>query len=131
MRILLMEDNPIAQKSILFALDKIVKNIDMAENGKEGLELFNKHKYDLILLDMNMPIIDGYGVARKIRSIELGTKIHIPIIAIISNYLDKDIELIMQSGVDDYLNKPLKTNELIQKINSLSKKESNKIEHPK
>ncbi len=124
MRILLMEDNPIAQKSILFALDKVVKNIDMAENGKQGLELFNQNKYDLILLDMNMPILDGYEVAKKIRNIEQGTKIHIPIIAIISNYLVKDIELIMQSGVDDFVKKPLKTNEVIKKINSLNEKES-------
>ena len=79
-----MEDNPIAQKSIVFTLDKLVKKIDIAENGKHGLDLVFRNKYDIILLDMNMPLLDGYEVTKKIRSIEVGTKIHIPIIAIIS-----------------------------------------------
>ncbi len=120
MRVLLMEDNPIAQKSILFALDKLVKYLDIAENGKEGLEMFHKNKYDLILLDMNMPILDGYEVAKKIRSIELGSKFHIPIIATISSYLLKDTEAVLASGVDDILKKPLQANDLIKKINELS-----------
>ncbi len=120
MRVLLMEDNPIAQKSILFALDKLVKYLDIADNGKEGLELFYKNKYDLILLDMNMPIVDGYQVAKKIRSIELGTKIHIPIIATISSYLVKETDAVLASGVDDILKKPLSANDLIKKINELS-----------
>lgn len=122
MRILLMEDNPIAQKSIIVTLDKLVKNIDIAENGKQGLEMVFKNKYDIILLDMNMPLLDGYEVTKKIRSIEVGTKIHIPIIAIISNYLLKDVDKIFESGVDEYIVKPLKTNDLLKKVNLLSLK---------
>lgn len=122
MRVLLMEDNPIAQKSIVFALDKLVKNIDIAENGKQGLALVFKYKYDIILLDMNMPLLDGYEVTKKIRNIEVGTKIHIPIIAIISNYLIKDLDKIFDSGVDEYIVKPLKANDLVKKVNLLSLK---------
>ena len=117
MRVLLMEDNPMTQKTIMFTLSNVVKKLDIASNGKEGLDLFNIHKYDLILLDMNMPVLNGYEVARRIRNIEQGTRFHIPIIAVISDFLTKDVENIMASGVDEHLHKPLKVSELVNKIN--------------
>ncbi len=123
MRVLLMEDNPITQKSILFALDKTVKQLDMASNGREGLDLFFKNKYDLILLDINMPVMDGYEVALRIRTLEQGLHIHIPIIAIISDYLAKDVEKIIEGGIDDFIGKPFKTADLIKKLNLLSNRE--------
>ncbi len=123
MRVLLMEDNPITQKSILFALDKTVKQLDMASNGREGLDLFFKNKYDLILLDINMPVMDGYEVASRIRTLEQGLHIHIPIIAIISDYLAKDVEKIIEGGIDDFIGKPFKTADLIKKLNLLSNRE--------
>jgi len=119
MRVLLMEDNPITQKSIMFALDKLVKQLDIAENGKEGLDLFYTKKYDLILLDMKMPIIDGYEVAQRIRKLEVGANIKVPIVAVISVNSKKDIDKILKSGVDDYLEKPLKTNDLLKIVNKL------------
>lgn len=119
MRVLFMDDNPITQKTVLFSLNKITKTIDIADNGKEGLSLFFKNKYDLILLDMNMPIVDGYEVAKRIRNLEQGSKIHIPIIALVSNFLAKDIERVLVSGVDDYIKKPLKINDLLQRINKI------------
>lgn len=118
-----MEDNPITQKSILFALDKTVKQLDMASNGREGLDLFFKNKYDLILLDINMPVMDGYEVASRIRTLEQGLHIHIPIIAIISDYLAKDVEKIIEGGIDDFIGKPFKTADLIKKLNLLSNRE--------
>jgi len=127
MRVLIMEDNPVTQKSMMFTLDKAVKKIDVASNGKEGLELFNTNRYDLILLDMNMPIVDGYEVARRIRNIEQGTKFHIPIIAIISDFLSRDVDNIMASGVDEYMHKPLKISDLINKVNYLSSRDKKKL----
>jgi len=125
MRVLLMEDNPMTQKTITFTLDKMVKKLDIASNGKEGLEMFNTNKYDLILLDMNMPIVDGYEVARKIRKIEQGLKLHILIIAVISDFLSKDVDKIMVSGVDFHIHKPLTVGDLTNKINLFSKRYKN------
>jgi CheY-like chemotaxis protein len=119
MHVLLMEDNLITQKSILFSIEKTVRQIDIASNGKEGLDMFFKHKYDLILLDINMPVMDGFEVANRIRSLEQGTKIRIPIIAVISDYMSKDIEKILSSGADEYITKPFKTADLIKKMNTI------------
>jgi len=114
--VLLMDPNPITQKTILVALDNVVKKIDLVDNGKNGLDLFVKNKYDIILTNINMPIANGYVTAGKIRTIELGTRFHIPIIAIISDIQQKDINEILSSGIDDYILKPFKPNDLLYKL---------------
>jgi CheY-like chemotaxis protein len=124
MKVLLMEDNLITQKTILFTLEKSVKQIDIVGNGKDGLDLFFKQKYDLVLLDINMPIMDGYEVANRIRAIEQGTKAHVPIVAVISDYMAKDIQKILDAGVDEYIAKPFKMVDLIKKMNAIQARES-------
>jgi len=114
--VLLMDPNPITQKTILVALESTVKKIDIVDNGKNGLDLFVKNKYDIILTSINMPIADGYVTAEKIRNVELGTRFHIPIIAVISDIQLKDINKILSSGIDDYIQKPFKPNDLLYKL---------------
>lgn len=114
--ILLVEDNKINQKIMVLSLSKQVKNIDIAENGKEAIERFGTTKYDLILMDIQMPIMDGYKTTQKIRETESGTNSHIPIIAITANALSGDREKCIQSGMDDYISKPFQISFVLERI---------------
>ncbi len=117
--VLLVEDNLINQKIVLLSLKKLVKNIDVAVNGKEALDKFGTSKYDIILMDVQMPIMNGYVAAKKIREIEASTNSHTPIIAITANALLGDREECLAAGMDDYISKPFQIEVLIQKMRHL------------
>ncbi len=80
--ILLVEDNSINQKIVILSLKNKVKNIEVANNGKEALDKFGTSKYDLILMDIQMPVMNGIIATKKIRELEASTNTHTPIIAI-------------------------------------------------
>jgi len=117
--VLLVEDNLINQKIVFLSLKKLVKNIDVAVNGKEALDKFGTSKYDIILMDVQMPIMNGYTAAKKIREIESSTNSHTPIIAITANALMGDREDCLAAGMDDYISKPFQIEVLIQKMRNL------------
>lgn len=117
--VLLVEDNLINQKIVLLSLKKLVKNIDVAVNGKEALDKFGTSKYDLVLMDVQMPIMNGYTAAKKIREIEVSSNSHTPIIAITANALLGDKEECFAAGMDDYISKPFQIEVLIQKMRNL------------
>lgn len=117
--VLLVEDNLINQKIVLLSLKKLVKNIDVALNGKEALDKFGTSKYDIILMDVQMPIMNGYTAAKKIREIEASTNSHTPIIAITANALMGDRDDCLAAGMDDYISKPFQIEVLIQKMRYL------------
>jgi CheY-like chemotaxis protein len=119
LNVLLVEDNAINQKIVLLSLNKKVKQIDVANNGKEALEMFGKKKYDLILMDIQMPVMDGITATKKIREIESTTEERIPIIAITANALAGDRDHCLAAGADDYLSKPFQVDELVERIKSL------------
>lgn len=112
--ILLVEDDKVNQKIMTLSLDKFVKNIDVAENGKEALKHFSSTRYDLILMDIRMPLMDGFITTKKIREIEIETKSRVPIVAVTANALSGDREQCLDAGMDDYISKPFKVNELIK-----------------
>ena len=114
--VLLVEDNLINQKIVILSLKKLVKNIDVAANGKEALDKFGTSQYDIILMDVQMPIMNGYVATRKIREIESSTNSHTPIIAITANALLGDREESLAAGMDDYISKPFQIEVLIQKM---------------
>ncbi|MFW5721438.1 MAG: response regulator, partial [Bacteroidota bacterium] len=114
--VLLVEDNLINQKIVLLSLKKAVKNVDVANNGKEALDKFGSVKYDLILMDIQMPIMNGIVTTKKIRNIEKSTNTHTPIIAITANALLGDKEECLAAGMDDYISKPFQIDTLIKKI---------------
>ncbi len=118
-RILLAEDNIINQKIVLLSLQKVVREIDVAINGKEALELFGVKQYDLILMDIMMPVMDGIVATKKIREIESTGERHIPIIAVTANALAGDRENCLAAGVDDYIAKPFTAELLINKMRNL------------
>jgi len=109
-RILIAEDNFINQEIILGLLENSQIMIDIAENGEEAIQLHKKHEYTLILMDIQMPILDGYGAAEEIRKIDK----EIPIIAITASAMKEDVERTIQVGMNDHLNKPIDVNKLYE-----------------
>jgi CheY-like chemotaxis protein len=97
----------------------MVSHIDVAANGKEALEKFGTSKYDIILMDIQMPVMDGIIAARKIREIEASSNSHVPIIAITANALSGDRENCLAVGMNDYISKPFQVDILIQKMRAL------------
>ena len=114
--VLLVEDNLINQKIVLLSLKKAVKHVDVANNGKEALDKFGSVKYDVILMDIQMPIMNGIVTTKKIRNIEKSSNTHTPIIAITANALLGDKEECLAAGMDDYISKPFQIETLIKKI---------------
>ena len=118
-KILLVEDNFINQKIVLLILSKQVQQIDVAGNGKEALEMFGLKQYDLILMYIMMPVMDGIVATKKIREIESTGDRHIPIIAVTANALAGDRENCLAAGVDDYIAKPFDADLLVKMMKNL------------
>ncbi len=102
-KILLVEDNLINQEIVSGLLETSGINIDIASNGQEAVDVFNKNKYELILMDLQMPIMGGIEATKIIR--EINTKI--PIIALTANAMKEDIEETKLAGMNEHLNKPI------------------------
>ncbi len=117
--VLLVEDDKVNQKIMVMTLRKYIENIDVAENGKEALIKFGKTKYDIILMDIRMPLMDGYKTTMKIREAEAGTNSKIPIIAVTANALSGDREKCLEAGMDEYISKPFNKKELLAKMEEL------------
>jgi CheY-like chemotaxis protein len=117
--ILIVEDNEINQQIMKLSLIKLVKNVDVAENGKIALDMFGHNRYDLILMDIQMPVMNGITATKKIREIEKSINTHTPIIAITANAMLGDKETCLSAGIDDYLSKPYQMEDLISKMNNL------------
>ena len=115
-KILLVEDNLINQKITHLTLKPLVHSIDTASNGKEALDKFGTSGYDLILMDIQMPVMSGLIAAEKIRALESTTNTHVPIIAITANAMLGDKEKCISAGIDDYISKPFQPSALIDKI---------------
>ena len=96
------------------SLQKYVNKIDFADNGKEALDMFGSTRYDLILMDVQMPVMDGIKTTTKMREIEKSTGTHTPIIAITANALLGDRESCLAAGMDDYVSKPFRIEKLIE-----------------
>ncbi len=125
-KILLAEDNEVNQKLAVKLLNMAGFNCDIAGNGLVAVESYKKKSYDLILMDCQMPIMDGFEAARSIREYEKSQisdekkNKHIPIIALTANVLEVDIQSCLDSGMDDYLPKPIDSKKLIELIKKYS-----------
>jgi CheY-like chemotaxis protein len=119
LKILLVEDNLINQKITLLTLNPLVSSIDTASNGKEALDKFGTSNYDLILMDIQMPVMSGLVAAEKIRALEATTNSHVPIIAITANAMIGDKEKCLSAGIDDYISKPFQPAALLEKIKNI------------
>ncbi len=115
-RILLAEDNPINQKVTEKVLEKAGYHLDIVGNGKLAVEAFEKKKYHIILMDVQMPEMDGLEATRKIRLMEKDTKHKTTIIAMTAYALKGDFEMCIDAGMDDYLSKPIEPQQMLEKI---------------
>jgi len=117
--ILLVEDDAINSKIMTLNLNKYVNKVIIAENGKEALEKFASTKIDLILMDIRMPLMDGYKTTEKIRKAETITGFKIPIIAVTANVSSETRKRVFEVGMNDYTTKPVNFKLLLRKIETL------------
>jgi len=108
-RILLVEDVLVNQKVAIGIMSNLNLKIDIANNGKEAVDLHRKNNYDLVLMDCQMPVMDGYEATQNIRKTDNDT----PIIAITANAMSSDSEKCINSGMNDYLSKPYNKAQLL------------------
>jgi signal transduction histidine kinase/DNA-binding response OmpR family regulator len=108
-QILLAEDNPVNQKVARLMLEQLGCTVTAAANGREALDLLLKRRFDLILMDCQMPEMDGYEATRQIRQLEAGHRLDkIRIVALTANATKGDANRCFEVGMDDYLSKPVK-----------------------
>ncbi len=112
--VLLVEDNKINQRIAMLNLQKLGYAIDVAENGQEAVALFHHKPFNLIFMDVQMPVMDGLEATRQIREFEKGMPRRIPvyIIAMTANAMKGDRETCLAAGMDDYISKPFRAEEL-------------------
>ncbi len=113
--VLVVEDNPVNQKVACWMLQRLGYEADVAEHGKIALQHLQKKSYDAILMDCQMPVMDGYETSRQIRATESETTSHTPIIAMTAEALRGQRERCLSAGMDDYLPKPVNL-ETLQEI---------------
>ncbi|MTV48084.1 response regulator [Heliobacillus mobilis] len=110
--VLIVEDNKANQKLITILLQRAAYQSHIVNNGQEALQKLEQNKYDLILMDCQMPVMDGFETTRAIRNIEAETGGHVPIIAMTANAMPGDQELCLLAGMDDYMSKPISPDKL-------------------
>jgi two-component system sensor histidine kinase/response regulator len=118
LKVLLAEDNPINQKVAKRMLEKMGYITTVVDNGIEVLHALEKEKFDLILMDVQMPKLDGFAATKKIRASEKNINSHVPIIALTAHAMKGDKEKCLKAGMDGYVSKPIKFNELLEQIES-------------
>ncbi|MFC1833782.1 response regulator [Thermodesulfobacteriota bacterium] len=129
--ILLVEDNPINREAASTVLRKMGYSVWVAEDGREALATLDDRDFDLILMDVLMPAMDGIETTKAIREREEATGEHIPIVAITAYAMKGDRQRFLDAGMDDYVSKPMKSRDLQAAIDRvLSKEESGKTRRP-
>jgi CheY-like chemotaxis protein len=122
-RILLAEDNLVNQRLVQRILEKEGHDIVVVANGREALEALKKDAFDLVLMDVQMPLMDGLEATKAIRESEALTKIHIPIVALTAHAMKGDQDRCIAAGMDGYLSKPIRAADLLNMVETYAKKD--------
>jgi len=124
LRILLAEDNAINRKLATSLIQKRGHEVVQAENGLKALDYYKQGGFDLIIMDVQMPVMDGLEATHEIREFEKSSGTHIPIIAMTAHAMAGDREKCLEAGMDDYISKPIKPERLFNAIHSIIKNKS-------
>jgi signal transduction histidine kinase/CheY-like chemotaxis protein len=119
LRVLLAEDTPTNQKLAEYLLSKRGHIVEIAQDGRQALELMEKHDYDVVLMDVQMPIMDGFQATAAIRRLADPAKAGVPIIAMTAHALKEDADRCLAAGMDAYVSKPIEADEFIELVEFL------------
>ncbi len=119
LRVLLAEDNPINQRVALHLMEKQHYKTTVVNNGREALAALECEHYDLVLMDIQMPEMDGFEATRSIRAAEGTSGRHLPIIAMTAHAMKGDRERCLEAGMDDYVAKPIQSQDLLRAIQNV------------
>jgi signal transduction histidine kinase/ActR/RegA family two-component response regulator len=114
-RVLLVEDNPVNQKVAVLQLERLGCTVSLAANGLEAIDAYKRGEFDVILMDCQMPVMDGYEATRMLRTLEMPGR-RTPIIALTAHAMKGDRDRCLAAGMDDYLTKPVDRRELARTL---------------
>jgi two-component system sensor histidine kinase/response regulator len=112
LRILVAEDNLVNQKLITKLLEKRGHEVSVVENGRAALDLLERSSFDLVLMDVQMPVLDGLEAVRLLRGREIGMPFHQRVVALTAHAMKRDLDRCFAAGMDGYLSKPIRPEEL-------------------
>jgi CheY-like chemotaxis protein len=124
-KVLLAEDNPVNQKMARLTLEKKGHIVTIAENGRQAIEKSGTEEFDIILMDVQMPEVDGLEATRAIRAREKGSGKRIPIVAMTAHAVKGDEEMCLDAGMDGYVSKPISRSQLFETIRKVISKYKN------
>ncbi|MBI3209274.1 MAG: response regulator [Candidatus Solibacter usitatus] len=116
MKVLLVEDNAVNQKLARRLLEKQGHHVTLAGNGRQALDILETASFDLVLMDVQMPIMDGLTATRHLREREAGSGNRVPVIALTANALKGDRERCIEAGMDSYISKPILADEFVRAV---------------
>ncbi|MCX2758442.1 response regulator [Vibrio sp. Sgm 22] len=122
--VLVVEDSRVNQQVAKMMLKKLGFEVDIADNGEIGVEKFQANKYEMIFMDCQMPVLDGFEATKQIRALEEGSSKHIPIVALTANVVQRDKHLCFDVGMDEFLPKPVNQGKLREIVASFLSKET-------
>lgn len=126
---LVVEDSRVNQQVAKMMIQKLGLEVDIAENGKIGVEMYQKTDYEIVFMDCQMPVLDGFEATKMIRAIEEGSERHVPIVALTANVVQRDKHLCFEAGMDEFIAKPVNQHKLqtaAEKFLTVSKKSPDK-----
>jgi CheY-like chemotaxis protein len=112
-RVLIAEDNPVNQRVARLQVERLGFQADVVDNGRDALDALTDLAYALVLMDCQMPEMDGYAATRELRRREAGMR-HLPVIAMTANAFSTDREVCLAAGMDDYVSKPVNLRSLAE-----------------
>ena len=119
-RVLLVEDNPVNQKVAQDLLARRGHRVELAQNGQEAVAAVSRGGFDIVLMDVHMPVMDGLTATRTIREQEHGSDVHLPITAMTAGATTQDREQCFAAGMDNFVTKPFRADELYRAVESVS-----------